>query len=308
MNRLVGIALACSVILMSCDKVENPVPAAEPTDLDYDLYPDGDANHYLNNAWPTFGPNTNTLRNVMIEDFTGHQCNYCPLAADIADAIHNNHPTRTFIATIHTGPPGTIQGTQGTSIDYPIDWTNPDGLAIGYHFGDGWVGTQFTANPAGTVNRIKKAGLYPTLAPADWEIFTENALLTPLLANIQAASNYYPSTRGVFLHTEIEVDASVTNQLYTVVYLIEDSLIALQKMPNNLPNENYVHRDIMRDCVSSGWKGKEIVPADIENGKYLFNYSFALPTEYNAENMHLLIYVRDQVTEEIYHVIRQDIE
>ena len=304
MNKLVGFALACTVILVSCDKVVRPIPAAEPTDLNYDLYPDGDVNHYLNNAWPTFGPNTNTLRNVVIEDFTGHLCTYCPLAAIIADSIHRDYPTRAFVATIHSGPDGNGY-FQSTSTSWPIDWTNTDGLDIGTYFGE-IPGSSFTGNPFGTVSRIQDGGGQHTLAPSDWRLFTESAMLDPLLVNIQSAGNYYPSTSGVFLHTEIDVDPSVTNQLYTVVYLIEDSLVAKQEMPDNTVDDFYVHRDIMRDCIGSGWKGKELLPANA--GTYYFDYSFVLPAIYNASNMHLLIYVRDAVTEEIYHVIKQDID
>ena len=71
----------------------------------------------------------------------------------------------------------------------------------------------------------------------------------------------------------------------------------------------YVHRDIMRGCIDGRFKGQLLDANHLDaNGKYYFNYSFALPAEYEPANMHVLIYVRDAVTEEIYQVIEQHIE
>ena len=234
MKNILFITAIAFGVLTSCDKVENPYPVAEPTDLDYTLFPNGgDSVSYFANEWPTFIENTNTLRNVVIEDFTGHKCTYCPIAADTAELIHSEYPTRAFVATIHTGPTGDgIGGFQSTSASFPIDWTNPDGLDIGTYFG-GLPSSAFTGNPRGTVSRIQNGGQH-TLHVNDWRLYTENAMQDVLNVNVQAELNYFPSTRGAFLHTEIELlNGTVADDLYTVVYLIEDSIIGKQKMPDN---------------------------------------------------------------------------
>lgn len=306
MKKILYILIAGGFLFASCDKVENPYPVQEATELDYSLYPDGDSAYYWANAAPIFTANGNTLRNVVIEDFTGHKCTYCPIAADTAKAIHEDYPNRVFVATIHAGPTG-IGGFQTTSTEFPVDWTNPDGVAIGLHFGS-IPGTSFTANPRGAVNRILDGDQH-TVGVYSFRSMTEAALPTALKVNLQSAVNYYPSTRGVFLHTEVDVlDQSIPNQLYTVVYLIEDSIIGKQKMPNNSTNESYVHREVLRDCIGSDWQGRKILPENAINDKYYFNYSFKLDDIYDATNMSFLIYVRDAVTEEIYQVIHQDIE
>jgi len=41
------------------------------------------------------------------------------------------------------------------------------------------------------------------------------------------------------------------------------------------------------------------------NGKYYYDYSLKIPADYTAENSHLLIYVFDKVTNEIYQVIKK---
>lgn len=302
MKKLVYIVLLGGVGFTSCDKIDNPYPVGNVIELDTTLYP-GLWADYISNEWPVFTPNGNTFRNVLIEDFTGHQCTFCPFAADTAYKLMHDYPGRAFAATIHSGPNG-ISGFQSTSTEFPIDWTNTDGLGIGSYLGN-IPGSSFTGNPRGSISRILVAGQH-TISTSGWRGTLIGALPSTLKVNIQSKLNYFPTTNGVFLHTEVDVlDAGLINELYTVVYLIEDSLIAKQKMPDNSVDENYIHRDIMRDCINTDWRGRKLTETDKIDGKYYFNYSFALPSQYNPNNMHLLIYVRDAITEEVYQVIKQ---
>jgi hypothetical protein len=295
--------------LASCDKVSNPYPpnATSTGGLDWSLYPNGDSAHYAANEWPTFTANTNVDRNVLIEDYTGHTCNNCPPAADLADALSNQHPGRVFVASIHTGPTG-LGPLQAVQLpDYPTDWTNPQGLAIGSYFGS-IPGSAFQGNPRGTISRLQVGGQL-TLHPSSWTS-TTNSLLTAndLNVNIQSAANYFPSTRGLFLHTEIELlDQSITNNLAVVTYLIEDSIIGDQKMLDNTHNPSYVFRETMRGCIDGKAFGRDLTSADLQNGKYYVNYSYKLPEQYNPDIMHVLIYVYDKVTMEVYQVIKQEV-
>jgi hypothetical protein len=57
--------------------------------------------------------------------------------------------------------------------------------------------------------------------------------------------------------------------------------------------------------------GRKLEASDLINGKYYINYSFVVPNQldgvYSPENMHVLIYVYDKTTFEIYQVIKQKI-
>ena len=100
---MIAVALASAV--GSCDKVENPFPK-DTGGLDWSLYPDGDSAHYAQNHWPTFTANTNTQRNVIIEDFTGHRCVNCPNTAAAVHAKVISDPDHIYAASIHSGPAG----------------------------------------------------------------------------------------------------------------------------------------------------------------------------------------------------------
>ena len=306
MKRIfLGLAVV-SFLFASCDKVENPYPA-QASQGSYDLYPDGDSAHYAQNAWPTFAPNTNTNRNVLIEDYTGHQCNFCPPAATEAENISDNHPGRVVIMSVHAGPNGT--GTlQAISSDYPTVFYNAITDELGNYFGNDWSGSLFSGNPFGSVSRRDNGNGTPMEGPQTWSNSATTIInANDLKVNIQAASNYYPSTKGLFLHTEIEVlDQTLTNELRIVAYLVEDSLIAPQKMTDGSRNPTYKHHDILRESLDGTSFGQILDAAHMENGKYYFNYIYEVPEPYTNSNSHLVIFVRDAVTEEVYQVIKHD--
>jgi hypothetical protein len=294
--------------LISCDKVTNAYPKTGGTsELDWSLYPDGDSAYYASQGlWPTFTANTNTLRNVMIEDFTGHRCNNCPNAANLLHTLEDNNPGRVFGASVHTSPLG-ISSFQLETSSYPLVLYNDIALEIGTYFGN-VAGTSFLGNPHGTVNRTLN-GTDNTAGPGQWTTLTNNALASNLKVNIQAQVNYFPTTRGVFLHTEVDkIDNTISNDLGIVVYLIEDSIVGPQLMPTTVTEQNYVHRDVLRGCIDGQAFGRTLSANYLgTNGKYYVNYSYPLPTQYNSDNMHLLIYVYDKVTMEIYQVIEKHI-
>jgi hypothetical protein len=307
----------------SCDKVENPYPKGVSSTLDWSLYPDGDSTHYAQNAWPTFAPNMNTLRNVLIEDFTGHQCVNCPAQTAFMESLISTNPTRIFGVAIHAGPTG-LGGYQQTSTAFPTVFYNDQGLEIGDFFGS-MPGTTFYGNPGFAVNRTINNSQYISTAGGITQP-TNNVLASSLKVNLQAATNYYPSTRGLFLHVEVDkIDQSLTSDLGLVVYVIEDSLVARQIVqtaddPDGTPgdpnlnnkdgiHETYVHHDIMRGCIDGMAFGKTLTSAYLgSNNKYYVNYSYHLPNEYEVDNMHLVIYVYDKTTYEIYQVIEHEMD
>lgn len=317
MKKILFLSILASGIFISCDKVDNAYPQNPVSNsLDWSLYPDGDSAHYYNaGLWPTFTANTNTFRNVIIEDFTGHQCVNCPYSTNLMEQLIATNPTRIFGVAIHSGPAG-LGGFQVTSDEYQDVLYSDAGLEIGTYFGS-IPGAMFTGNPAFNVNRIKLDNQFTSNAGAIMTNKTNSVLASNLKINLQAKVNYFPSTRGVFLHTEVDkFDASVTSELGLVVYVIEDSLVAPQLVPQNATwdtdgtidgrNEEYIHRDIMRGTIDGRTFGRTLSAADLgSNGKYFLSYSYKLPEQYDPENMKLYIYVYDKTTMEIYQVIEK---
>jgi len=303
MKKALLFSVLFSLVLIACDKVKNAYPPVLTT-LDTTLYP----NAWSTYVFPVFTANTNTNRNVLIEDFTGHKCTFCPGAAIIAHGLEENNPERVFVSTIHSGPSGIKGGFQATPAggDFTYDFTNPIGLAIGGYFGS-IPGSNFFANPCGNISRLVYNG-HISNAPSEWAAAT-NAILTAntLKVNLQSTVNYYSQTKGAFVHIEVDIiDPSLTD-LGLVVAFYQDSIVKPQvDGPNTILD--YVHRDLLKEHINGDIFG-ETLKDDKKgtNGKYYYDYSYRVPDEYPAENAHFLIYVVDKTTLEIYQVIKKQI-
>lgn len=306
--------------IVSCDKVHDKIyqteNSIEADGIDTTLLPDTVVwNDYVANYWNDFSQNSNNNRNVLVENFTGHKCTNCLYGDSNAYFLEKNNPGRVFNANIHSGPNGytVFQNTEG-----PLFWndfTNPQGLEISTQLTD----DSFIGLPMGLNNRkIYTNQLFQM--PYNWASNVSEMLITnDLKINLQANTNYFTQTRGLFVHTEIDVLTPISDELYQVVYLIEDSVVSAQSTidstltPSHI-DVNYIHRNIHRGCIDSQAMGRKLIEADkvdkygnpIPGNKYYLNYSYQLPAQYNRDNMHLLIYVYNKITKEIYQVIRKD--
>ncbi len=315
MKKLIyAVIVGLGFIGTSCDHVENPFPPAVNVDLDTTIYP-GNWSDYVANEWPDFTllPNDDPDRNALIEDYTGHNCTACPAAGAVAHSLHEANPSRVFVASVHSSPNGMSSFQAILAPNFIIDFTNENGLDLGYYFGMTLPNSGFFGNPSGTVNRTNDAGEYFS-GSGNWSTRVGNILASPLKVTIKAKLNYYESPKkGYFLHTEIEKDPSITSELGIVVCMMEDSLVGTQ-LDNGVVVPNYVHRDIFRGSIDGQTWGRTLTDDLMTNGKYYVNYSGIVPdqlapqgqaTTHNAENMHLLIYVYDKTTLEIYQVIKK---
>lgn len=300
MKGKIGLFLALTVAVFSCDRVEKPFVPAPSSELNQALFP-GDWSTY---PWPTFTQNPNTNRNVLLEDYTGHTCVFCPAAADIAHQIESDNDGRVFVASIHAGPSptGVVGFQQLEPPTFVHDFTNAQSKEYGSFFFNGFG---FDANPRGTVNRATFDGVMFQSA-ANWTTLTNNMLNeNTLKVNLQAKTNYYPQTRGLFVHTEVDVLETLPNGLGVVTYFIENSFVAPQKRAGVGTITDYNHHNVFRGCIDGLAWGRTLTDELKDaNGKYYLNYSYAIPSNYDASNCHLLVYVYDKATYEVYQVIK----
>ncbi len=302
---------------MSCDKIDNPYPPSKSIDLDTTIYP-GNWSEYVATEWPDLASTSldDPNRNALIEDFTGHNCSFCPDAGAIAHGIHESNPSRVFVASIHASNTNNgMSSFQAVNIaqGYSIPFYNNESLELGAFFGNSLINSGFFGNPAGTINRTNEAGEY-FIGSGLWQGKVNAVLASDSKIAIKAKVNYYETPKhGFFLHTEVEkLDNSITNDLAMIVYMIEDSVVGPQNV-SNVFTPDYVHRDIFRGTIDGRIWGRTLTSELNSNGKYYLDYSGfipdqlvpqgASPTGHNADNMHLLIYVYDKVTLEIYQVI-----
>jgi hypothetical protein len=298
-NFTVGLVLVASLGFYSCDKIENPIPVTVGG-LDWSLSPFEDSASY---TWPTWSANTNTERNVLIEDFTGHTCVGCPAAADEAAAIEAaNPPGRVIIASIHASTTNGYQVPQPAPSSFTTDFRTDAGNEYATTFG-------CDLNPLGTVNRT--LGTYPPTNPilqlhTSWAANTSTLLATNLDVNVQVEYNYFPNEHGLFVHTESDFINSKSGTYNVVVYLVRDTVIAPQKLPGGLEEEEYHHHNVLTANINGTW-GTELFNGSAAAGDKFYNdYAFEVPTTdttYDIDNLSIITYVFNRNTYEVLQAV-----
>lgn len=288
------------ISLFSCDRIEQPIPT-KTGGLDWDLFPNGDSTNY---TWPTWTPNTNTFQNVLLEDFTGHTCTNCPAAAVIAKGLEDANPGRVIIASIHASVGNAFQALSPP--EFTTDFTTEEGNLYANEI------PSFFGNPSGMINR-QGGGLSNTLwyLSSAWTNKTNSTLSNSPKANIQVQLNYFPQTRGLFVHTESEFLSNLTEEHSLVNYLIRKVVIAPQKLANGSTEEEYHHHNVMSGTINGAW-GTSLGTEFNTGDKIYNNFAIQLPdnsldSTYTVNNLSIITYIYNKSTYEIIQVTEIDL-
>ncbi len=183
-------------------------------------------------------------RNVVLEEFTGIHCTYCPDGHAIAQALKDGDPENVFLVNVHAG--GYATPTAGEP-----DFRTPFGAAI-----DGQSG--LAGYPAGTVNRQNFPGLEQGAAGA-----------TAMGRANWAAAAGIVTAEASYVNTAVEANIDVTTNEMTIhveTYFTGDSPVATNKLnvyilQNNTTGpqtgggagDNYVHQHRLIDMPTGQW-------------------------------------------------------
>ena len=206
-------------------------------------------------------------RNVIIEEFTGRNCGYCPDGHRIANLIVANNPGRVWAVNIHAG---------GYSpVTYP-NMNTTDGTTITSGFGIGGF-------PAGHVNRSTAEDL----GRNQWESHTNTQLAQQAEVNVAGFVTLNHTTRTANITVEVYYTANSSQSTnYLTIMMLQDSILGSQSgnyyNPSQMLNGQYVHQHVLRDVVTSTW-GDEISPTTA--GTLITkNYTYQIPESIGVPN------------------------
>lgn len=291
------LVLLLAIIAISCDKIDNPYPPGPDTELNTALFP-GNWSDY---PWPTFSDGFPTDRNIVLEDYTGHKCVFCPAAATVANDIGAADSNRVFVISIHTSPGG-MGPFQETDAEYTNAFANETAIAYGKEFQSGYG---FDANPAGTISRKKFNNIMFQNA-SDWsnliaQVKSENDVKVLLTAS----SNFYTETRGLFVHALIDIKNENPENLRIVAQFVENKVVGKQKFPAGQHDDEYVFHNTLRETLDNAPFGQLLAnKTPNADGKYQFDYSYQIPVNYEPSNCHVIVYVMYKDTYEILQAVK----
>ncbi len=241
---------------------------------------------------------TETLRSVLIEDFTGHKCNNCPKASDEIKTIQGlEFGNRVYAVGIHV-----TQFFAGPDANYPADFRTSIGNEYETFF-------SLSTLPSGMVSRSD----YTTGGSSHLKNFSawasEAFVLTAELAKFEILPtlSYNEADRRLTVNAEVPVLDEYTGNLNFMVMITENDIVSPQKMPDGTRNENYVHQHVLRGGLDGSW-GKSISTGTALIGDTLmYSGSAILDTAWNKDNLYALMFIYDADNQEIWQVTEEHV-
>jgi len=174
-------------------------------------------------------------RSVLIEDFTGQRCVNCPNAADEIHSLQQEYGDSIVVAVAIHGGPMAVKPNPARP--------NVVGLAtdLGDAYHEHWKVEQW---PMGMVNR---SGICQY---TDWKSRVREQIALKAPVNITATFSDVDGQPTVGVET---MGLAALADAKLQVWLVEDSIIATQLMPDGKANAQYLHRHVFRAAVNGEW-------------------------------------------------------
>ncbi|NVO20838.1 MAG: Omp28-related outer membrane protein [Bacteroidetes bacterium] len=209
-------------------------------------------------------------KNVVLEEFTGIHCQYCPDGHRIAQGIADANPGRVVLINIHQGSYAVPSGSEP-------DYRTPFGDALAAQTG-------LTGYPSGTVNRHVFPGLGMTtngtaMGRSNWGTASNQILAQTSPVNVGIETSYEPSTRLLTVNVELYYTANSSLSTNNInVALLQDSVLGPQT--NGGAGNNYVHMHMLRYLVTGQWG--DPVANTTQGSLVTRTYTYTIPAAYNS--------------------------
>lgn len=210
-------------------------------------------------------------QNVILEEFTGIHCVYCPQGHAIAKAIQDAHPDDVSLINIHTG------GYANPGSGEP-DFRTPYGAAIAGQTG-------LVGYPAATVNRHNFPGMEQGAAGTtalnrnNWNAAANMSLGQPSNVNVGVEASIDVQTNVLTVHVEAYYtgDSTEATNLLNVA-LLQNNTAGPQTGGN--AGNNYIHMHRLVEMITGTW-GEEI--STTTAGTFVDRtYTYTIPADYNG--------------------------
>lgn len=225
-------------------------------------------------------------RNVILEEFTGINCVYCPDGHAIAQAIQNANPDRVSLINIHTGSFANPSGSQP-------DFRTPWGAAIASQGG-------VTGYPAGQVNRHVFPGRSMTsgktaMGRGSWTVSANEILAMPSYVNVGVEAVIDVQTRVLTVHVEAYYTGDSpesTNRLN--VALLQNNTRGPQTGGGQGNNYNHMYRLV--DLLTGQWG--ETINQTTQGTFVDRTFTYTIPADYRnveavLEDMEIVAFVAE---------------
>lgn len=218
-------------------------------------------------------------KKIILEEYTGIYCGYCPDGHTIANSIYSNNPGNCVLINIHTG------GYANVAAGEP-DLKSTMGTAIA-----GMAGMGIAGYPAGDVNRTVLTGTVMSTGRGSWTSMSNTIKAQTAYCNVAVQGSVDAITRVLTYTAQVYYTANspaTTNSL--TVMLLEDSILGPQhnygtptlfNASNYNADGSYNHNHVLRSGLTTGNFGITI-SATTAGTTFTTTGTYTVPATYGA--------------------------
>ncbi len=236
-------------------------------------------------------------KTVVLEEFTGIHCGYCPDGHRIANDIKAaNTPGKVIPINIHTGGYATPSGSEP-------DYRTAEGNAIAA------ISTMgITGYPTGSMNRHVYTGTAITMSRGVWAQYATQTLAQSSYVNVALQGTLDVTSRLLTVNVEVYYTGSspvATNNL--TVMLLENNVVGPQSNYGNYnPTQinsdgTYNHQHMLRKVLNTSAMG-EVLSTTTSGTLVQKQYTYTIPAQFvnntpQLGNLELVAFVAESNTE-----------
>jgi hypothetical protein len=275
----IAITIITSVSFCSCDYVDVPQPS-------------------------NTGSNTTTIagttvKKILIEDYTGHTCVFCPTATDVLEQIRELYGEKIVSIGIHAGP-----FAQPIGGNFTYDFRTP----VGNEY-DGSFGASAAGLPRGLINRRD----YSTSHLKDyneWASIVAGIISDVPDVSIKITNTYTSADDSLKVNIESKFLNAINGDYKLVVLMTEDSIIKPQRDTRQTPETvlNYIHRHVLRDAINSSWGDQIVTTQANANDIVASHYAYKLQSEWEEKHCAVVAFIYNSSTYEIIQTEEKKIQ
>lgn len=235
-------------------------------------------------------------RKVLILDFTGQRCGFCPDGHRTINQLQSSYPEAIVPIAVHCSFLG-LAITSDTTQPFHYNFMDSISIALG---GDGLASSGYfniSQQPVGTVNSFDPADIS---APGAWATKTAKFLTLYPEFGIEIESTFADSiiSAEVVVNTEVATERN----LQIAVYIVESHIIQWQEdySADESPIEFYEHNHVLRASMNGTFGEQLNTDANLAIGdQFEKSYQLKIKPDWNPENLQLVAFVYDNETKEI---------
>ncbi len=221
-----------------------------------------------------------TVRKILLEDFTGHKCPNCPEAASlVSNQLKPLFGAQLIVISVHAGNFAEPSATGNFTADYRTSVGND-------------LNSFFTipGYPTGMVNRTPYKGS-TVLFTGSWQGAIQEQAELPVQASIVLSNEYNASARELTCTAKSTFFEDLSGTYNICVYLTESGIVSPQQNESQV-DLDYVHNHMLRASLNGTW-GEPVGETGlaVADNELTDVFSITLDNAWDVENCHVVAFI-----------------